>query len=188
MQIDYLHIATAPSKLSLEPLVTIEKVMRHSDGIGYTLCGDNIDKNVRRRYQRYDKSTISLHYFHMYAVKNRIDVSHLSDVSPLCNLDKKAKALLVMPSPDDDLQLKKNIAILISRVLVNHMEFFKFSFSDITCWHIKHQYYGEMSTKSHVVSANFHVFMCKLAPVLGRGYLRSLSEREVSCANKELPH
>lgn len=150
LQIDYLCIANPPCRIAVENPVTIGKVMMH--GTGYTLCGDNIDKNVRRRYQRSDKSTISLHYFHMYGVKNRVDVSHLSDVSPSCTLDKKAKAMLVMPSPNDDLQLKKNIAILVSRVLVNHMEFFKFCFSDVTCWHIKHQHYEEMSTKSVVVS------------------------------------
>ena len=66
-------------------------VMRHSDG-----CDNNIDKKVRR-YQRYDKSTISLNYFHMCALKNRIDVLSLNDACIL--------ALLVMPSLDDDLQL-----------------------------------------------------------------------------------
>lgn len=152
LQIDYLYTASAPCELASEPPVSIKTVMRYSDGTGYTLCGDNIDKNVRRRYQRSDKTTISLHYFHMYGVKNRIDVSHLSDETPSCTLDKKAKALLVMPSCDDDVQLKKNVAILISRVLVNHMEFFKFCFADVTCWHIKHQHYKEMSAKSVVVS------------------------------------
>ena len=88
----------------------------------------------------------------MFGVKNRICFSHLSNDSPSCTLDKKAKAQLIMPSCDDDQQLRKRIAILISRVLVNHMEFFKFCFSDVTCWHIKHEYYEEMSAKSVVVS------------------------------------
>jgi hypothetical protein len=123
-----------------------------TDRTDYTLCGDNIDKSVRRRYQRSDKTTISLHYFHFYGVKNRIDVSHLSNISPARTLNEVAKALLLVPSPADDVKLKKNVATLVSRVLVKHMEFFKFCFSDVTCWHIKHPYYKEMSKKSVVVS------------------------------------
>ncbi|SMN01815.1 hypothetical protein SPONN_107 [uncultured Candidatus Thioglobus sp.] len=144
--------ASPPCRLAAEKPVTIAMVLRYLQQIGYTLCCDNVDKNIRRRFQRSDRGTISLHHLHIYGVKNRVDCSHLSEDSPSCSLDANAKALLVMPSCDDDLQLKKNIAILISRVLVNHMEFFKFCFSDVTCWHIKHQYYEEMSTKSTVVS------------------------------------
>lgn len=151
LQIDYLCRAR-PAGVLEEPM-EIEQVMHNPNVTGYTLCGDNIDKNIRRRYQRSDRSTISLHYFHMYAVKNRIDVSHLSDARPVRILGTKAKAHSIIPSCDDDLQLKKNIAILVSRVLVNHMEFFKFCFSDVTFWHIKHKYYSEMSTRSLVVSA-----------------------------------
>ena len=29
----------------------------------FKLCGDNIDKTVKRRYMRSDKSILSLHYF-----------------------------------------------------------------------------------------------------------------------------
>ena len=105
----------------MEEPINIEKVMQNPHVVGYTLCGDNIDKNIRRRYQRSDRSTISLHYFHMYAVKNRIDVSILSDISPSPSLSAQAKALSIMPSIEDDIQLRKNIATLLSRVLVNHM-------------------------------------------------------------------
>lgn len=34
----------------------------------FKLCGDNIDKTVKRRYMHSDKGNLSLHYFHSYAV------------------------------------------------------------------------------------------------------------------------
>ena len=49
------------------------------NAIGYAIIGNNIDKNVRPLYQRQDRTTRSLHYFHSYAVKNRIDISEMSD-------------------------------------------------------------------------------------------------------------
>ncbi len=44
---------------------------------GFHLCGDNLDKNVRRRHMRSDRQTESLHYFYSYGVLNRIDFSAL---------------------------------------------------------------------------------------------------------------
>jgi len=52
---------------------------RGTDPVGFTIVGDNIDKNFRPSYQRQDRQTKSLHYFHSYAAKNRVDVSLLSD-------------------------------------------------------------------------------------------------------------
>ena len=44
---------------------------------GFAIVGYNIDKNVRPSYQREDRKTQSLHYFHSYAVKDRVDISSL---------------------------------------------------------------------------------------------------------------
>ena len=49
---------------------------------GFKLVGDNIDKNFRRSFYRHNRQTISMHAFHMYAVKDRIDLSSLSDIAP----------------------------------------------------------------------------------------------------------
>lgn len=93
--IDYLCIASPPSEIQYVEAVSIEKEEICNSGmIGYTLCGDNIDKNVRRRYQRSDKTTISLHHFHMYAVKNRVDFTLESDDCLSCNLSADNKACL----------------------------------------------------------------------------------------------
>ena len=62
-------------------------------------------------------------------------------------------ALRLLPSAGNDMNLLKNIATHISRVVVTHMSFFQFSFSDATTWHIQHKFYKKMSKKSEVVSA-----------------------------------
>ncbi len=46
----------------------------------FKLVGDNIDKEVKPRDMRSDHQTKSLHYFHSYAVLDRIDLSGVSDI------------------------------------------------------------------------------------------------------------
>lgn len=124
--------------------------MRHK---GFRLCGDNLDKNIYRRHLRSDKRNQSLHYFHAYAVENRIDVSELSDICPniLEITDVKCAAKSILPKPMDDMAMKDNIAVLISRVLYQYFDFFKLTFDGVIQWHIKHKHYTEMSCKSVVV-------------------------------------
>ena len=62
-----------------QPGVESVKVLNWS---GFKVIGDNIDKTVRSGHQTLDSQTRSLHYFHAYAVKVRIDCSSLSDVVP----------------------------------------------------------------------------------------------------------
>ena len=125
--------------------------MKHK---GFRLCGDNIDKNVRTRHMRVDRRNKSLHYFHLYAVENRVDFVSLSDDTPdnsgITDLRSVAESLL--PTPRDDEVLKQNISILISRVLCKHIPFFKISCDDLVKQHIEHMYYEAMSAKSVVVS------------------------------------
>ena len=121
---------------------------------GFTIIGDNIDKNVRPRYMR---STIhrvrSLHYFHSYAVFDRVNVSHLSQLKISSCLPSPAMiAKSLLPSNLNDAAMKQNIAIHISRVLTEFLPFFKASFSDVVKKHIQHKYYPQMSKKSHIVS------------------------------------
>ena len=119
----------------------------------YQLCGDNIDKTVKRRYVRADKSaTTSLHYFHFYAIKDRIDFSDLSEEPIHCDhYDKHQVALSLLPSPEDDIAIRKNICVLLSRILFSNLAYFKLAFDGVIDWHIRHTFYKEMSMKSDVV-------------------------------------
>lgn len=86
----------------------------------YRLCGDNIDKTVKQRYMRYGiAKPNSIHYFHSYAVADRIDLSGTSEtVLPLPSVDAEQLSISLLPSTDDDESISNNFAILVSRVLV----------------------------------------------------------------------
>ncbi len=79
---------------------------------GYKLVGDNIDKNFRASYQRVDRTTQSFHYFHVYAVLDRVDFSGLSDVVPGTST---VDPISLMPSDADLSSVKRDMSILISR-------------------------------------------------------------------------
>lgn len=146
-------IAEAPrvleSCLHIERVPGVCQVKTNS----FRICGDNIDKTIRRRFLRSDRSNTSLHYFHSYAVLNRIDFSNLSDSLPdnstITNMENVAVSL--QPTKLDDQILQDNIGMLISRILCTRMSFFRVCFQDLVHWHIKHKYTPEMSQKSVVV-------------------------------------
>ena len=107
-----------------------------------------------------------IHYFHIYAVADRIDFSHLSkSVIPTQQCDPEQVALSLLPSPEDDLAIRENICVLMSRVLFDNVAFFNLSFDGVINWHIEHEYYKEMSTKSDVVSV--HVYKCHMNTCIG---------------------
>ena len=120
----------------------------------FKIVGDNIDKNVKPRYLRSEgHQNRSLHYFHSYAVRERIDFSHLPDIlPPSCMNSPQRVALSLLPSKEDDQVLRQMFVTHVSRVLCKYMSFFKFSFEDVIQHHIRHPFYDEMSAKSEVVS------------------------------------
>lgn len=155
----------------LEPSVQIEKcpgvpeMMKHR---GFRLCGDNIDKSVHTRHMRLDRRNQSLHYFHLYAVENRINFVNLPDEVPDNShiTDFRSVAESLLPTTRDDTALKKNIATLISRILCKHVKFFQLSCDDLVKRHIQHRYYEDMSMKSLVVSLRKGCHICVMQVVL----------------------
>jgi hypothetical protein len=95
-----------------------------ADGtFGYKLVGDNIDFIINARFMRCDgRQNQSLHYFHCYAILDRIDFSKLPFKSPVANLlvtpsNLQLMASKLLPSDIDDKAMAKNAAILLSRLL-----------------------------------------------------------------------
>ena len=78
---------------------------------GFKVVGDNIDKNIRPSFKRYDNKTDSIHYFHYYSLLDCLDLSAYSEVLPTTPLD--LSTLLV--STDDVCQLEKDAITLLSR-------------------------------------------------------------------------
>ena len=94
---------------SLEPSSPLGKATHAWKG--YKMVGDNVDKNIRRSFQRVDRSTFSLHYFHSFAVLDRIDFSSLSDAPVAKTIHLKE----LLPTLSDISYLKNTFTILISR-------------------------------------------------------------------------
>ena len=53
--------------------------------VWFRLVGDNIDKSIKPRDMRLDHQSKQLHYFHVYAVKDKIDFRHLETSARLIN-------------------------------------------------------------------------------------------------------
>ena len=102
-----------PSLLTLSPARSLTTAVSQLPCTnGYVIVGDNIDKNVRPSFQRHDRTTQSLHFFHSYAVLDRIDIDGLSDDHPSSidiSLDK------ILPSADDLEKLLGEFEVLVAR-------------------------------------------------------------------------
>lgn len=116
--------------------------------VTYKLVGDNIDKDVKPRQMRFDYQTRSLHYFHTYALQDRVDLSSLSDEPR--PLPTPIDLTVILPDKADDECLQNNFAILMSRVVCKYVPFFSRYKAER---HIKHEYSRQMSHKSVVVSS-----------------------------------
>ena len=124
-----------------------ETMVDSSEIFTYKLVGDNIDKDVKPRQMRCDYQTRSLHYFHTFAVKDRVDISSLSDKPPQIPADVDLTKLL--PDKADDTCLQNNFVVLMARVVCKYVPFF---YRCTVERHIEHEYSHEMSAKSVVVS------------------------------------
>ena len=113
----------------------------------FKIVGDNIDKNIKPRDMREDRS---LHYFHVYGIRDRIDLTAYGDQQPSPEIGSISTETL-LPSSHDESAILTNYSILFARVLKKHMPFFK-KFGVGLERHIRHKYYEEMSLKSDVVS------------------------------------
>ncbi len=120
----------------------------------FQICGDNIDHTTKQRYMRVGKARPDeIHYFHSYAVSDRIDFSDLSErVVPTLAQDPEQVALSLLPTPEDDEAIRNNMCTLMSRIIYENMGFARFTFDGVVNWHITHDFYEEMSRKSVVVS------------------------------------
>lgn len=169
-EIDEVDRALAPSQHQREDDHGILRKPEATSVTHFRLCGDNIDKTVRQRYMRSDfHGSSSMHYFHSYAVADRIDFSTLSEENPpTANLQSDALASLVIPTVEDETTLRENFKVLISRVLFENVDYFRMTFDGIITWHIKHCYYEEMSKKSDTVSLRLHLLYVDVLALLSR--------------------
>lgn len=116
---------------------------------GFKIVGDNIDKAIKPRHETIHRHGQSLHYFHSFAVLDRIDFSFLS--AEPSQLDPTLfPAEMLLPSSEELDGIKKSFSILIARILAKHVPEFA-DFQDSVVEHIPHKYSSEMEERSHVV-------------------------------------
>ena len=68
------------------------------DWYGYKFVGDNVDKRIKPSYQRAELRGHDMHYFHGYAVRDRLDLSEFSDT---CPPHSTPDANVILPSSED---------------------------------------------------------------------------------------
>lgn len=105
---------------------------------------------MKPREMRSDHQKRSLHYFHTYAVKDRVDLNKVSDQKVQPDLGS-IQLTELLPTGNDEEMLQRNFTILICRVLVKHMQYFA-PFTKAIDRHIQHDFSKQMSQKSEVVS------------------------------------
>ena len=69
---------------------------------------------------RSDKQTLSLHYFHAYAVKDRLNLSHLSDAAPTSEPSPPEVIATMLPNSNDDMQIHHEFAVLVAQMICTH--------------------------------------------------------------------
>ncbi len=155
---------SSESSIDIDAFLGLPPKSYPSRFMSFKLVGDNIDKEVRPRDMRSDHQTKSLHYFHTYAVRDRVDLAGVSDQSPSVEVGKVNLDQL-LPDLVDGCVIKKNLAVLICRVLRKYMPYFK-TFAKAIERHIQHEYSHEMAQKSEVVSKNVVVYTYSLCLLL----------------------
>ena len=118
----------------------------------FKIVGDNIDKKVKPRYMREDRQAQMLNNFHLYAVRDRVNMSELSEELPSLRAFEELKFQDILPSCNDRDEMLKNYVTLFARVVTAEIPFFK-QFRDAVPLHIAHEHSREMKRKSEVVSS-----------------------------------
>ena len=113
---------------------------------GFKIIGDNVDLYIHVRDMRQKHQNRSIHWFHLYAVLNRVPSSHLDNAKP-------QKELRDVPNSDFFLRNSEYTLILtaiteiVSRILVNNLTIFQ-GMQNSVRWHLEHKHSTEMAQKS----------------------------------------
>ena len=99
-----------------------------------------------------DRQGQMLNKFHLYAVRNRVDTSNLSEEFPSLQAFEGLTIRDILPSSDDHDKMLENYVILFARVITAEIPFFK-QFEDVVPLHIIHEHSREMEWKSEVLSS-----------------------------------
>ena len=114
-------------------IIIVEQNHDHSQWYGFKIVGDNVDSKIMSRYMRSDCQSSDLHYRHLYATRDRLDLSGASEEPLSVNPDPLRSEQL--SSEDDREAMLSNFGVLVARTLVQYMPFLKEHFSDAVVEH-----------------------------------------------------
>jgi hypothetical protein len=140
---------SAQSSAPADILFTADPTTQNEPPKLYKLVFDNLNKNLTPRYMQSDVQTSSLNYVQIYSVKSRID---FSSFAPTHEITTEIPLFDILPSATDYQVLKGNFAILVARIIHDHIPFFSDDFKGLIPEHTPHQYSDNMATESEVVS------------------------------------
>lgn len=118
--------------------------------LGFKIIGDNLDRNIKPRHQRFDRQTRSLHFFNSYAVLDRCNFAALSDEVEAVQ-QPAFDISLFLPDDNDLKEITHNFSIIIGRIAHKYIPAFA-KIPGISVQHITHKHHVEMSQKSKVVN------------------------------------
>ena len=117
----------------------------------FQIVGDNVGIYQHASHQSMQRKNRDHHWFHLYAALNRVNSTHLPDDKPIA-LVANLPLQTFIPSIEECNQLREEFRVLISRVIVENLPYFK-EMESIIQRHIKHKYSSIMKQKSQLVSS-----------------------------------
>ena len=118
------------------------------EGIEFKFVGDNVDKKRGVRDLRTGCHGEMKHMYSIIAVRSRIapcSAAHSAHFSL-----ESLQPSMVLPNVDDVCQIKKNLMVLVSRILCRYITCLS-SFSGAVLSHIPHEYSDQMACKSDTI-------------------------------------
>ena len=115
---------------------------------GFAIAFDNIDGRRERKHMTKENQNLDFHWVNHKIIMNRVSGNGLDtstrDIHGVSNIQ-------FLPTVQDQKHQRYNYIVLVSRILVEHLECFSF-LRDVCIFHIPHKYSKEMTKKSETVS------------------------------------
>lgn len=123
---------------------------------------DNVGKMVKAAHQSTERQNKMMLWALSLAVENRVFTSHMDDKSVKLAADIPLHNFI--PMEKDLMEIRQRMTIIVSRIIVEEVPFFRDNFSNEVTTHIRHQHWRESSQKSNVVSIYCN-YLKKLLPI-----------------------
>ena len=115
----------------------------------YDITFDNVNQKTRVRHFKRDVSGKQLNMVQRFATLERIPSGHMSTVEPSKEEVLEIPLEAILPSANDEEHLKKELSVIVSRILVEQYS----CLSDIGVQtNIDHDFLNESKKKSAIVS------------------------------------